>query len=139
MYKLTRKDEQGNWCLKGVPWENLNAGKIITKEVSEKLYGALWKLMEYEDTDLSPEDVDGRNLARWIPVKERFPTENEYRVTCSAHSSKPFLRRLEIAYITDTTEYQFGYYDGYKWIDKCNKNIPNVVAWKTHEPFNPQN
>lgn len=61
MYKLTQKDDQGNWCLKGVPWENLNVGKIITKEVSEKLYGALWKLMEYEDTNLSPEDVERVN------------------------------------------------------------------------------
>ena len=71
----------------------------------------------------------------WIPVTERLPTENEYRVVCSAHSSKPFLKRFEIAYITDTTEYQFGYYDGYKWIDKCYEVIQNVVAWKNHEPF----
>lgn len=75
----------------------------------------------------------------WIPVEERLPTENEYRAICSAHRRKPFLRRLEIAYITDTTEYQFGYYDGYKWIDKQNKEIPNVAAWKIHEPFNPLN
>lgn len=75
----------------------------------------------------------------WIPVAERLPTENENRAVCSTHSNKPFLKRLEIAYITDTTEYQFGYYDGYKWLDKCNKEIPNIVAWKIHEPFNPQN
>lgn len=75
----------------------------------------------------------------WIPVEEQLPTESEYRVVCTAHSGKPFLRRFEVAYITDTTEYQFGYYDGYKWIDKSNKEIPNVVAWKIHEPFNLQN
>lgn len=76
---------------------------------------------------------------KWISVAERMPTENEYRVVYAAHSGKPLLRRFEVAYITDTTEYQFGYYDGYKWIDKSNKEIPNVVAWKIHEPFNPQN
>lgn len=81
------------------------------------------------------EILDGKMLTGWIPVAERLPTENEYRVVCLAHSSKPFLKRFEIAYITDTTEYQFGYYDGYKWIDKCYGVIQNVVAWKNHEPF----
>lgn len=83
------------------------------------------------------EMIENYEEVGWIPVEQRSPLENEYRAICSAHSSKPFLRRLEIAYITDTTEYQFGYYDGYKWIDKRNKEITNVVAWKIHEPFNP--
>lgn len=81
------------------------------------------------------EILDGKMLTGWIPVAEQLPTENEYRAVCLAHSSKPFLKRFEIAYITDTTEYQFGYYDGYKWIDKCYEVIQNVVAWKNHEPF----
>lgn len=76
---------------------------------------------------------------KWIPVAEHMPTANEYRVVCAAHSGKPFLRRFEVAYITDTTEYQFGYFDGFKWMDKSNKVIPNVVAWKIHEPYNLQN
>lgn len=57
MNRLTEKDLQGNWCLKGVPWESLHAGQMITKELRQKIYGALWKLMEYEDTGLSPEEV----------------------------------------------------------------------------------
>ena len=61
MYRLTQKDDQGNWCLKGLPWAKLHAGQVITQEVSEKLYGALWKLMEYEDTGLSPEAVEKLN------------------------------------------------------------------------------
>lgn len=98
------------------------------------------KLKAYEDIGLTPEEILGRKmLASWIPVVERIPAENEYRVVCAAHSGKPFLRRFEVAYVTDTVGYQFGYYDGYKWIDKSNKEIPNVVAWKNHEPFNPQN
>lgn len=158
MCRLTQKDEQGNWCVKGLEWEQLHVGQVITQNVWEKLYGALWKLVEYEGTGLTPERIEELNgfektqtahcLAalqeeqrkhRWIPVEERLPTENEYRAICSAHSSKPFLRRIEIVYIMDTTEYQFGYYDGYKWIDKRNKELPNVVAWKIHEPFNPIN
>lgn len=55
---LTECDNQGNWCLKGVPWKNLYVGKTITREIQEKLYGALWKLMEYERTGLDPEQVE---------------------------------------------------------------------------------
>lgn len=55
MNKLTECDDQGNWCLKGVPWKDLYVGKTITREIQEKLYGALWKLMEYERTGLDPE------------------------------------------------------------------------------------
>ena len=39
MQRLTEKDDLGNWCLKGVRWEQLRTGKVITKEVSERLYG----------------------------------------------------------------------------------------------------
>ena len=39
MHRLTEKDDLGNWCLKGVRWEQLRTGKVITKEVSERLYG----------------------------------------------------------------------------------------------------
>lgn len=57
MYRLIEKDDCGNWSLKGVPWQSLRVGQVITKETAEKLYGALWKLMEYEDTGLSPDNV----------------------------------------------------------------------------------
>lgn len=57
MNRLTEKDLQGNWCLKGVSWESLHVGQPITEELWQKLYGALWKLMEYEDTELSPENI----------------------------------------------------------------------------------
>lgn len=92
MNRLTEKDLQGNWCLKGVPWESLHAGQMITKELRQKIYGALWKLMEYEDTGLSPEEVEEVNKFegsngqkwlleiakhRWIPVSERLPEEGE--------------------------------------------------------------
>lgn len=61
MGRLTEKDERGNWCLKGVTWSQLNTGSVITKEVREKLYGALCKLKDYEDTGLSPDDVERVN------------------------------------------------------------------------------
>lgn len=55
--RRTEKDEQGNWCLRGVPWKELHAGAVITAKTSELLYGALWKLMEYEETGLNPEEI----------------------------------------------------------------------------------
>lgn len=58
MNRMTQKDSQGNWCLRGLPWKKLHIGEAITKEVSEKLYGALWRLMEYEDTGLEPEEIE---------------------------------------------------------------------------------
>lgn len=58
MNRLTEKDDQGNWHLKGVRWEQLHEGQVITGELREKLYGALWKLMEYEDTGVDPEEVE---------------------------------------------------------------------------------
>uniref|UniRef100_UPI004056ECB3 hypothetical protein n=1 Tax=Acetatifactor sp. TaxID=1872090 RepID=UPI004056ECB3 len=58
MANLIEKDDLGNWNVKGLPWKNLYVGQVITREVHEKLYGCLWKLMEYEDTGLTPEQVE---------------------------------------------------------------------------------
>lgn len=57
MNRLTEHDDQGNWCLKGVAWSQLKIGQVITKEIWEKLYGVLWKLKDYEDAGLTPEEI----------------------------------------------------------------------------------
>ena len=57
MRRLTKKEDSGNWWLKGVAWEQLYEGTVITKEVQNKLYGALFKLMEYENSGLDPDEV----------------------------------------------------------------------------------
>lgn len=96
MNRLTEKNEQGNWSLKGVKWEQLHEGATITGKLWQKLYGALWKLMEYEDTGLDPDDVirlndfnqystgqaikepaKERAKHRWIRPGERLPDQNE--------------------------------------------------------------
>lgn len=96
MKRLTEKDDQGNWCLKGIRWEQLHEGQVITGELWKKLYGALWKLMEYEDTGMDPEEVEElRNFEktnsyrllkklnaeerknRWISVEEQLPEFGE--------------------------------------------------------------
>lgn len=102
MNRLTQKDEQGNWCLKGLPWAQLHVWQVVTPEVSEKLYSALWKLMEYEDTGLAPDEVEKLNTFdgsqavrataalqekqrkhRWIPVAERMPDGGEDVLVCT--------------------------------------------------------
>lgn len=57
MVRLTNHDDQGNWSLKGVKWEKLHEGAAIDKKTSEKLYAALWKLKDYEDAEVDPEQV----------------------------------------------------------------------------------
>lgn len=114
MKRLTEKDELGNWCLKGVRWEQLRAGQVITKGVSERLYGALCKLKDYEDTGCSPDDVERLNdftqneavkllqklnaeekKHRWIPVEERLPEEDEYVLMSFENFSLPIIGRYE--------------------------------------------
>lgn len=58
MNNLIEADELGNWGVKGLPWKKVGPGQIITQDVYEKLYGCLWKLMEYESTGLSPEQIE---------------------------------------------------------------------------------
>lgn len=99
MKRLTEKDDLGNWCLKGVRWEQLRVGQVITKEVGEKLYGALCKLKDYEDTGAYPDGVEMLMekyaeaavlltvpAHEWIPVEERLPEEDEWvQVTVKRH------------------------------------------------------
>ena len=48
MGRLTEQDEQGNWCVKGLPWKDTYVGQVITENTQEKIYGALCKLKEYD-------------------------------------------------------------------------------------------
>lgn len=89
--RLTEKKDNGHWILKDVSWDELKPGVVLTKEIWEKLYGALWKLKDYEDTGLMPNEVTALNvetqkdaeealkeIRRWIPVTERLPEPETY-------------------------------------------------------------
>lgn len=104
------------------------------------------RLAEYENTGFTPEEI--KELAdkimglskmlmkEWIPVEERLP---EYGERCGyGDEGIQYMKRLEIAYMTDTVEYMHGYYDGYKWTDKRHNIIANVVAWRNHKPYRPE-
>lgn len=57
MSRLTQTDDSGNWSLKGLPWKNTYAGQVITRNTEEKIYGALCKLRDYEESGLDSEQV----------------------------------------------------------------------------------
>lgn len=57
MNRLTQTDDIGNWSLEGLPWKDTYVGQVITKNTSEKIYAALCKLKDYEDTVLTPNQV----------------------------------------------------------------------------------
>lgn len=102
MERLIQFGDQGNWCLKGVRWEQLQAGHMITLDVAEKLYDALNKLKDYEATDeiyklmkklvqnyeetnkIAIEDFESRR--KWISVDERLPRDSKWvLVTVKCH------------------------------------------------------
>ena len=141
MNRLTEKDDQGNWHLKGVRQEQLHEGQVITGELREKLYGALWKLMEYEDTGVDPEEVeellnfektDSYRLLeklnaeerknRWISVEEQLPEDDVLvLVTVSGiYNALTFANAIQI-----------GAYDRDRWFIEGYEdwNNPNVTAW----------
>ncbi len=57
MGRLTEKDDQGNWCIRGLPWKNLYPGIAITENTYERIYAVAKKLLDYEDTGLTPEQI----------------------------------------------------------------------------------
>ena len=72
--------------------------------------------------------------SEWISVEERLPNEDEYLT--HHNDDLDTLKRITIAYKTDTIEYTIGCYDGYKWMNQLgNKKINDVVAWKLFELY----
>lgn len=125
--KMTQKDEQGNWSLKGIKWDQLHVGQTITKELSDKLYGALWKLMKYEDTGLTPEEIlDGKLLTGWIPVGEQLPEDGiEVLVTIDGYECQKY-DKIPSFSSTDV-------YVAREW-----QNWNGVIAWMPlPEPYQP--
>lgn len=95
MGRLTEKDVCGHWRLKGLQWKNLYEGTPITRETYEVLYGALCKLLAYEETGLTPEEIEMRTYCTigtpcefqsseirkdgWIPVERELPPNAKHK------------------------------------------------------------
>lgn len=76
MSRLTKKDDSGNWSLKGLPWKDTYVGQVITRNTEEKIYGALCKLRDYEESGLDPEQV--QQLKERDTAKRPEQTNGEY-------------------------------------------------------------
>jgi hypothetical protein len=73
----------------------------------------------------------------WISVEDRLPTKDEYLT--HHNDGLDTLKRLTVAYMTDTIEYAIGCYDGYKWVNQLgNRIIKDVIAWKPFELYTPK-
>ena len=57
MGRLTKKEASGKWQVDGIPWEKIRKGETITEDISQRLYGCLCKLKDYEDTGMSPQQM----------------------------------------------------------------------------------
>lgn len=73
MSRLTQTDDSGNWSLKGLPWKDTYVGQVITRNTSEKIRIALWKLKDYEESGLDPEQVQ--------QLKELYTAEKPIKTT----------------------------------------------------------
>lgn len=133
MKRLTEKDDSGNWCLRGILWKALNMGTPMTRETYERLYAALWKLMEYEDTGLTPEEImDGKMLTVWIPVEERLP---ETEIEVLAQWEKTIRQTNEVYTYLDV----LGIDSRGRWYGDHGMPTGRVVAWMPlPEPYRPE-
>ena len=125
MKRLTQKDEQGNWCIQGLPWK-------------ERIYAAFRKLLEYENTGLTPDEINAlRERDKndgWIPVEERLPDESDGLVLIQVNG-KPkgnitLHNALEFAfYIAEGNE-------GWILEEYPEWKNPDVIAWRPlPEPY----
>lgn len=129
--------------MKGVSWEQLHEGQVITKPLRERLYGALWKLMEYEDTGLAPEEIKALNANRktsehrWIPVEERLPEEEgKYLVTFAIDEKVRLVGYGCCQKDILGNNIGFGWYDLYRGIYFSGKAF---IAWQPlPEPYRPE-
>lgn len=81
MSRLTQKDDSGNWSLKGLPWKDTYVGKVITRNTEEKIYGALCKLRDYEESGLDPEQV--QQLKELYTAEKPIKTTDETGIRCT--------------------------------------------------------
>ena len=113
MSRLTQKDDSENWSVKGLPWKDTYSGQVITKNTEEKIYGALCKLKDYEESGLNPEQVQQlkeRDTAK-IPHIEGDGYDNNGNII------------YDTWICPDCREYYEVEYDDYDFCPKCGQRI----------------
>lgn len=109
MNRLTEKRDSGSWALKGVDWKQIAPGAKITDEVWRKLYGALYKLKDYEGTGLMPDEIDKLNAETQEQARAmlervaKLSDEIEQQKHGGDHGIKFFINKDGIADVYDDT------------------------------------
>ena len=112
---------------------------IDTRAVREEAMTLYWALKKYEDTGLSPEEVEDVNdfnksqvghllkklseeqrKHRWIPVKERLPEEDERVILCTRYGT--------VKEGTYTERYGYAMRKGF-FTENCFEELCDVAAW----------
>lgn len=95
--RLTERKDNGHWSLKGVSWDDLKPGAVLTEKVWQKLYGELWKLKDYEDTGVDPFEIGDaiKYRAEWILVTERLPETGKHVLISFSNFTVPITGRYE--------------------------------------------
>lgn len=123
--------------------QDLHVGKTITHNTWERIYGALCKLKDYEDTGLDPERVESLNTFdgsqgmkylklyqeeqrkhRWIPVSEQLP-ENIIEIA----TEEEYLRQTKL--VTDGEAVTLMIYENGKFRDIIDRDdvYDCITAW----------
>jgi hypothetical protein len=148
--RLTEKRDNGSWKLKGVEWKQIAPDAKITDEVWWKLYEALWKLKDYEDTGVDPDGIrqlnaetqeqaramlervaklsdeiermKGEKRQRWIPVDERLPELGSLVLVAFERTSKVDIAEYDKDWKGD---------EGFRPADiERDEYTIEVIAWK---------
>ncbi len=89
MSRLTQTDDSGNWSLKGLPWKDTYVGQVITRNTEEKIYGALCKLKDYEESGLDPEEAYSlKERATAKKLKQNIFNEGSMTCICGSDIDK---------------------------------------------------
>lgn len=113
--RLTDQDDKGNWCLEGLQWERLRAGETITEEMSQIIHEALCKLREYENTEMTPEEVksltnfeetqtyrllvklnEEQEKHKWVPITEALPDPDKQVLLSFSNASFVMIGRYTV-------------------------------------------
>lgn len=94
---------------------------IDTRAVREEAMTLYWALKKYEDTGLTPNEVEQlKENRRWILVEERLPEEDERVILCTKYGT--------VKEGTYTERYGYAMRNGF-FTEDCFEELCDVVAW----------
>ncbi|MFR1834221.1 MAG: DUF551 domain-containing protein [Lachnospiraceae bacterium] len=105
---------------------------VDTRAVREEAMTLYWALKKYEDTGLTPEEVEQiKESRRWIPVEERLPEDDDSVILCTIHGS--------VKEGTYTERYGYAMRKVF-FTENCFEELCDTTAWMPlPEPYRPEN